>query len=467
MSESGPQRPLRSRRIRGLRLRVAAGFALGSLVLVGVLSLVTYFFAEHYLVQQRERSLVHQASVDARAFRDDLKRGKSVTDALNTLERTPNSNVSVRVAGRWFLTSAEKRSTKPPSRVRAALAEGTTAQHRFRQDGRSLFVVGLPLRSVGADYYETFVLAELDRTLGVIRTALLAGGALAIIFGGLLGFWMSRRVLRPVTEIAVAARRVATGDFGTRLARDSDPDLDSLATSFNEMVDSVEQRIQRETRFVADVSHELRSPLTTLTATAEVLRARRTELPERARPAFDLLDIEIERLAQLVEDLLELSRADAGVDELDLGAVELGEFMRHAIDPIRANGAKLVIDDELATHRVLIDKRRLERVLANLVANAETHGDGLTRVSVTRVDSIMRIEVDDRGSGVGPAERDAVFARFFRGAASGKRVNNSGSGLGLALVAEHVSLHGGQVSIEDAGPDDGARFVVELPWREP
>jgi two-component system, OmpR family, sensor histidine kinase MtrB len=466
MSEPEPEPGRPPRRVRGLRLRVTASFALGSLVLVGILSVVTYLFAEHYLVLQRERSLLHQASVDARAFRGDLQRRGDVKAALDAMERTPGSDVSVFITGRWYGTSAGAGATQLPAQVRTDVAGGAQAQMRLREDGRPVFVVGLPLRSVDGQYYETFVLAELDRTLRVIRTALVAGGVLAIVLGGLLGFWMSRRVLRPVTEFAVAAQQVAAGDLGTRLARDGDPDLDSLAISFNEMVDSVERRIDRETQFVADVSHELRSPLTTLATTVEVLSARRLDLPERVRPAFDLLEIEVQRLGELVEDLLELGRAEAGVEELDLGAVELGEFMRRAIDPIHADGTKLTMDDELGGQRVLVDKRRLERVLANLVSNAEMHGEGLKRVAVSRRDGSLRIEVDDYGMGVGVPERDAVFSRFFRGAAAGRRSNNSGSGLGLALVAEHVSLHGGRVSIEDVEPT-GTRFVVEIPWRDP
>ncbi len=464
-----PERQARTRlrRVRGLRLRVTAAFALASLLLVGVLSVVTYVFAEHYLVRQRERSLVHQAEGDARILQADLRRGASTRSALDKLDQVPNTDLAISRGGTWFWRSAAPDGPTPPSRVRTRVADGKPAQQLLRSGGPPTFVVGIPLRSVDAEFYETVTLVELESTLRVIRAGLIAGGLLSIIFGGILGLWMSRRVLRPISDFAAAARRVAAGEFGTRVAPDRDPDLDSLAISFNEMVDSVETRIHRETRFVADVSHELRTPLTTLATMVAILERKRLDIPADARPALDLLAIEVEHIGELVEDLLELSRADAGVNELDLGAVTLGEFMRHAIDPIRADGTRLVITDDLGSRRVLVDKRRLERVLGNLVANANTHGNGLDRVSVTRRDGTMRIEVDDCGTGIRPQDRRAVFDRFFRGAASRRRVGNSGTGLGLAMVAEHVNLHGGQVSIEEVAPGGGARFVVEIPWREP
>jgi signal transduction histidine kinase len=300
--------------------------------------------------------------------------------------------------------------------------------------------------------------------LATLRTALIGSGVLAILLGGLFGWWVSRRVLRPVADVAAAAERVAGGDLATRIETIDDPDLDSLATSFNHMVDAVERRIERETRFVADVSHELRSPLTTLSTATELMSARRDELSPRAAQALDLLEGEVGRLCRLVDDLLELSRSDAGVADFRPQPVDVAELVRHSVPTSRAGrpgpDPEIVVPEgpALAT----LDKRRLERVLANLVANAESHGGGLRGVTVEQADGEVRIAVDDAGPGVAPTDRDAVFRRLYRGAASGRRASEGGSGLGLALVAEHVRLHGGRVWIEDA-PGGGARFVVVVP----
>jgi signal transduction histidine kinase len=457
----------RRRRIGGLRLRVTAAFAIGGLVLIGILAVATYAIAEHYLTDARERSLRHQAQGDARLFAAEVRRGSTIEAALGALDRRPRTDLHARVDGRWYRSPKSTRAPDPPRSVLAAVGRGARGDELRRGDGPPEFIIGIPLPTIDAEFYETSQLVTLDNTLRVLRDALIVAGVAAIVLGVLGGLWLSRLVLRPVSDFAGAARRVAAGDLETRLVADGDRDLDSLADSFNDMVDSVDQRIQREVRFVADVSHELRSPITALATSMDILVSADLDLPPSARPAFDLLALEVDHLRQLVEDLLELSRADAGVEELELSPVVLGEFMQHAVDPVRTNGAHLVITEDLAAARVLLDKRRLERVLSNLVANAETHGAGLREVAVSRRGDFLRVDVEDLGGGVDPEERGAVFTRFYRGRASGRRANDGGSGLGLALVAEHVKLHGGRVAVEDADASGGARFVIEVPWRTP
>ncbi len=234
-----------------------------------------------------------------------------------------------------------------------------------------------------------------------------------------------------------------------------------MAVSFNRMTDALQARIQRDARFASDVSHELRSPLTTLAAALEVVTARRDEMPERARQGLDLLSAEVGRFGQLVEDLLEISRIDAGVAELALEEVVLAEFVLHAL---RASGAGIVpvdIEGPASGGIVQADKRRLERVVANLVDNARRYGGGVTRVSVELEGAWVRLAVEDAGPGIAVDERGRIFERFARGAA-GRRGESDGTGLGLALVHEHVRLHGGRVRVEDRS-GGGARFVVELP----
>jgi two-component system, OmpR family, sensor histidine kinase MtrB len=228
------------------------------------------------------------------------------------------------------------------------------------------------------------------------------------------------------------------------------------------MVDALTDRIERDARFVSDVSHELRSPLTTLAMAASVLQTRRGQLSERDQIALDLLVDEVNRFEQVLGELLELSRVDAGAAPLALEPVRLDELVHHVIGsrpdfPVDA-------DPLVATEFVLVDKRRIERVLVNLLDNARTHGGGVASLSIHQADGRVQIAVSDRGPGVDPADRDRVFERFSRGAAAGRRGDTAGAGLGLSLVREHVRLHGGTVWVED-GPDGrGARFVVELPW---
>jgi two-component system, OmpR family, sensor histidine kinase MtrB len=455
---------LRPGRTRSLRFRVTAVFALGGLVLSAVVALLAYTFSEHYLVRQRERSLQRQAYLDARVLRDDVQRTGDVAAGLATVERSVDSSVVLSYGGDWLGTSVAVGRDQVPDGLRRLVESGEPARQRVRVNGEAWFIVGFPIAALEVDYYEAFKFEELDRTLGVLRASLLGSAALATVLGGLIGLWASRRLARPVAQVAAASERVASGDLDTRLAPQADRDLDRLVASFNRMVDALGQRIDRDARFVSDVSHELRSPLTAVAAAAEVLRGRRDEIPERSRVALDLLTAEIDRLRLIVEDLLELSRADAGVDELELEPVEFGEQIRQTLgrgDEV----ARVEVDPGLAGTPVLVDKRRLDRVLLNLFENARAHGGGVTAVAVRRSDGVVRIVVDDSGPGVAEPERSRIFERFARGAASGQRRAGSGSGLGLALVAEHVRVQGGRVWVEDPPDRQGARFVVELPWR--
>ncbi|HEX6312808.1 MAG TPA: ATP-binding protein [Acidimicrobiia bacterium] len=455
---------LRPARTRSLRFRVTVAFALAGLVLSTVVALLAYTFSEHYLVRQRESSLQRQAYVDARVLRDDVQRTGDVAGGLASAERSVDSSVVLSYRGSWLGTSVAIGRDQVPDGLRRQVQSGQPARQRVQVNGDPWLFVGLPIPALGIDYYEAFKFDELERTLGVLRASLLGSAALATVLGGLIGIWASRRLARPVAQVAAASERVAAGDLETRLAPQSDRDLDRLVTSFNRMVDALGQRIDRDARFVSDVSHELRSPLTAVAAAAEVLRGRRDEIPERSRVALDLLVSEIDRLRLIVEDLLELSRADAGVDELELEPVEFGEQIRQTLG--RGDESPEVrVDPALAGSPVLVDKRRLDRVLLNLFENARAHGGGVTAVAVRRRNGHVRIEVDDAGPGVSESDRSRIFDRFARGAASGQRRPASGSGLGLALVAEHVRIQGGRVWVEEPPSHQGARFVVELPWR--
>jgi two-component system sensor histidine kinase MtrB len=449
---------------RGLRFRVTGGFALGGLLLSAVVAVLAYTFTEHYLVQQRERSLLRQSYVDARIFREEVRRSDDVNVALDGFERSVGSIVILSYQGEWLGTSVELGRDELPSGLRGTVEAGEPARQRFRLGGHTWFAVGVPVAAIDARYYQVFRLDELERTLGVLRTALLGAGAVATVLIGLLGWWASGRLLRPVSEIASASERVTQGELRTRLEPQRDPDLDRLVTSFNRMVDALGQRIERDARFVSDVSHELRSPLTTLATAADLLDARRDQLPDRGRVALDLLIGEVNRFRQMVEDLLELSRADAGVDALDLEPVRLGDLVQRTV---ASHGDQPRVDVEYAVGQtaLLIDRRRLDRVLLNLVENARSHGGGVTAIALRRRDGSVRIEVDDSGPGVAVSDRARIFERFARGGASGRRPPGSGAGLGLALVSEHIRLHGGRVWVQDVPGHNGARFVVELPWR--
>jgi signal transduction histidine kinase len=309
-----------------------------------------------------------------------------------------------------------------------------------------------------------FTLADIDRTLNILGIALMAAAAVTTAGALLVGRWASGRVLQPVRVVSRAAENIAGGHLETRLEVGDDKDLASLASAFNAMVDALQTRIERDARFASDVSHELRSPLTTLTTALGVLESRRDELSDRSRQALDLLSADVHRFERLVQDLLEISRFDVGAEDLTLEDVRVGELVIRAVESHADASVPVQIEGAAADAVVHADKRRLERVLANLVENADAHGLGVTGVGVALNNGSVRISVEDSGPGVSPEDKDRVFERFARGKAAGRRSgsNGDGVGLGLSLVKEHVRVHGGSVWVEDR-PGGGARFVVELP----
>jgi signal transduction histidine kinase len=227
------------------------------------------------------------------------------------------------------------------------------------------------------------------------------------------------------------------------------------------MAGALQERIAREVRFTSDVSHELRTPLTAISSAADL--ARRTEMPERARVAIGVLGNQVDHFRALVLDLLEISRYDAGDVAFDPDEVDLEGFVRDQL-------ALLDVDVPVETVGpspgvVTVDRRRLERIVANLVENANRYAGGPTRIELSGGDDHVSIAVEDAGPGIPPAERKAIFGRFNRGTAAPLPGASKGTGLGLALVEQHVGLHRGTIEVED-GPGGGARFVVVLPRRQ-
>ena len=450
----------------GLRARVTLAFALGGLLLSVAMAVLAFGATRNNLVRQREQSSVRETYIHARLMRDGLRTSSpDVPRLLASLETGAASRAVVRHRDNWFSSSLALGRDSLPEDLRATVEAGQPARQRFGHDGEPVLAVGVPVPAANALYFEVFEMQETDRALRVLSGALVAGALVTTLGGGALGWWASRRALQPLREVSAAAADIASGNLRTRLDESADSDLAALASSFNTMVDALEQRIERDARFASDVSHELRSPLTTIATSVEVLRSRRDELGERGQKALDLLNDDVQRFERLVQDLLEISRFDAGVVELSREEVLLPELVHHAVRTGRWGDVDVEVADSASGCIVSVDKRRIERALANLFENATVHGAGLRAVRVACGDGTARVSVDDAGPGVPEEFRSLIFERFARGTAAGQRSKGGGVGLGLSLVAEHVRLHGGRVWVEDA-PRSGARFVIELPTED-
>jgi signal transduction histidine kinase len=402
--------------------------------------------------------------VNASLARSSLRSvNPNVTQLLASLDTVPGSRSVLELKGAWYATSLAVGENAIPMSLRSLVLSGKPATQHFVLGETPQLAVGLPIPSVDASYFEVFSLDELSRTLRILALALAGAALLTTVAGASTGRWASGRALRPLAQVSRAAETVAGGSLDTRLLAESDPELSALASSFNRMTDALKERIDHEVRFTADVSHELRSPLTTLATSLGVLESHRDELPPRSRRAFDLLSAELHRFQRMVDDLLEISRVDTGSAELSLDEVEVGELARQAAAAGGAGDVPVDVDPSVSGTRLWVDKRRIERVVTNLVDNAEQYAGGVTRLAVEPgLDGSVRFVVADRGPGVAPGERDRIFERFYRGQAAGQRGVTSGTGLGLSLVVEHVRLHGGRVWAEPGAGGEN-RFVVELP----
>lgn len=451
----------RHRRLVGLRARIVVAFTFAGFTLTALLSMLTYHLARQFLVDQREGLVTRQAFVNARLANDALTiEDLDPSRLLAQLPQEPGSRVLIRVDNVWYASTVGGGPDSLPEAVRQAVESGAASRQRVKADGVAQVVVGTPLTPSGALYFESFSMSELEDILRALATALLVASAVTTALGAFGGWWASRLVLSPLQDVSRASRHIARGALGTRLEAEGDRDLEPLVESFNAMADALQRRIEREARFSSDVSHELRTPLTALATAVQVLRSREDDLPPRTRAAIDVLENQISYFERLVLDLLEISRYDAGANTLALEPVDLESFVRDlvgALDPapVRVRRAP--------PNPTLIDKRRLERILVNLVDNARVHAGGVRGVDIDAVGDYVEIGVEDEGSGIREAERSLIFERFWRGSST-RHSGSRGTGLGLALVAEHARLHGGSVRVEDAVPH-GSRFVLRLPVR--
>ncbi|MGI8536836.1 MAG: ATP-binding protein [Mycobacteriales bacterium] len=446
----------------GLRARITSVFALGALALSAALAGATYELTRQSLLDERERAAVRAAYFDAALIRQGLGgEDPDLAQILRSLDTGETRRPLIRRDGQWFARTADDGLTEAvPVRLQRLVDEGTPAVQRVSLRADPALVVGVPLPD-GAGYYEVTELSELGRTLTVLATVLGLVALVTTLAGAAVGWWASRRVLRPLGDVANAAGSIASGDFTARVARDRDPDLDTLAVAFNQMVDEVSARSETDRRFAADVSHELRSPLQTLSAATSVLHRRRIDLDERSAAAVDLLAAEVTRFESLVTDLLELAKSDRPAERRPTDVVALTRAVaesRHLPPTIlQVSGPVAVLD---------IDPRRYEQLLVNLLDNAGKHGGEAVRIGLSLEPDALRLEVDDEGPGVPIEERELVFHRFARGRAASARGGSEGTGLGLALVLQHVQAHRGTVLVTDR-PGGGARFVVTLPGGPP
>lgn len=460
-ADAGARTP--SRGPRRLRTRIVA--RIGTLVatLSVLLGSVTYFVVRDVLVDEREQSAAEQFSTNAVIVRSALRSDDVDPIAvLSSLRPEVRARELLFTDGEWFTASLQVQPDDLPAELVAAVASGQPSSQRFSVDGTLVQAIGAELADDSL-YFEVFSFSDIRTTLGTLRNALIAAGTLATL-GGMVGaWWIGKRIARPLEEVSAAAAGIAAGDLTTRLDSRADAEVARIAESFNRMANSLQTRIERESRFAADVSHELRSPLTTLVNTVSVLERRRAELSPEADEALTLLAGDVSRFERMVADLIEISKHDAGSARIDLDEVEVGDAVRRLVRRLGYPDLPVSVDPAAEGEIMRVDVQRLGVAFRNVLENADSYGGGPTEVRVEVHDDHVVVTIDDRGPGIAPHERERVFERFARGEHGERRQTADGSGLGLALARENLSAMGGTIQLDVPPTGIGARFTLRLP----
>jgi two-component system sensor histidine kinase MtrB len=323
--------------------------------------------------------------------------------------------------------------------------------------------------------YYLFPMSEEAETLGLVRRALLTGGALLLVLVGGLTWLVTRQVVTPVRLARRVAERLASGRLEERMQVRGDDDIARLGTSFNQMAASLQKQIRQleelsrvQRRFVSDVSHELRTPLTTVRMAGDVLHDAREHFDPVTARAAELLQKELDRFELLLTDLLEISRFDAGAAVLDLEDVNLVDLANRVAEstmPLaERRGIRVVVHDPGWPCVAEVDVRRVERIVRNLVSNAIDHAEGSNvQIFLSADGQAAALAVRDHGVGLSEGQAQMVFNRFWRADPARAR-STGGTGLGLAIAREDAHLHGGWLQAWGE-PGGGAQFRLTLPRR--
>ena len=351
-----------------------------------------------------------------------------------------------------------------PADLRQRVARGELAFAWTTVAGKPRLVVAGRAGSSGPVLYFVRDVSAIEEGLTQLRLALIVGAIILILLALLVARVIARGVLAPVEAASRAAERIERGDLSARVPVTSNDEFGTWAERFNRMAEALTDTIGRleaaeaqNRSFVADVAHELRTPLAALVAEASILRDHLEALPAASRRAGELLVADVGRLRTLVDELMELSRFDARAERIALEPTDLGRLVA-TVAAARYPGAMLALPRDRLV--VDTDPRRLERILGNLLDNAREHAPGAP-VEVTLAadaDEIV-LAVADRGPGVPADQVGRLFERFYK--ADPSRHGGS-SGLGLAIAAEHGALLGGTLTATER-PEGGLRIELRLP----
>ncbi|MET8979929.1 HAMP domain-containing sensor histidine kinase [Streptomyces sp. NPDC004539] len=462
-----------NRPFRGLRSRLLVAFVLVAAIAAAATGALTLREARTGILQQSQDAVIRQLRTHVGQQAPDLVYPPSQADLLRLATDIAANESNWRVLAEYRDLSAGDRLDELTPEIRESVAASrATVFQRVRADGRTSLVVGMSVvftdqagTASGVHVFlvvpQTVEQAYVDALVTGVQRAMLGALLLAVA----LALFAARGVLVPVRALRQATRRIAEGRLDTRLAVNGSDELADLSHTFNETAAALEASVAelreleaRARRFAADVSHELRTPLAAMSAVTDVLDEDAAGLDPDTATAVRLISGETVKLASLVDDLMEISRFDAGAAELHRDEIDLAESIRRTL---AARGWTDAVEARLPyAVRADVDPRRVDVVVANLVGNALKHGARPVSVVLTASGREAVVEVRDSGAGIAADVLPRVFDRFYK--SDSARTRSEGSGLGLAIAAENVRVHGGSIRAANQ-PGGGAVFTVVLP----
>ena len=444
----------------GLRRRLVVAFVLVATVSAGALAVASYLLV-------RDARLDASLTTSAAEARQDLNLAASIGyqeagDFVGAYEQRGTHAVMVFPGGRT-VTSDARVDPPIPAELRDFVRRGQLGYQRMDVAGLPYLVLAGKVPGSNAQLYLYFSEQSIQRNLAQLRNTLAAAWLGVLLVAALVGHVLARRTLGPVARASEAARLIAAGRLDTRLPVGAADEFGAWAAAFNEMADALEAKIAalsaaqaRELRFTANVAHELRTPLTALVAEASLLSGQVSHLPDPARRPVELVIADVSRLRTLVDELMEISRLDAGSEPVLRRRVDVQAVVA-ALISARGWQDRVAVDGGPLT--LTTDPRRVERILANLVGNAVEH-TGRDVVVRTGTDGAHGcVDVADAGPGISPEHLPHVFERFYK--ADSARAG-LGSGLGLAIALENARLLGGNISVS-SDTERGSVFRLTLP----
>jgi two-component system sensor histidine kinase MtrB len=430
-----------------------------------------------------------QGQLDATLYLSSLKLPVVVNRILQasdlTVATTPREVVLIgsplvhRVNDIYNGSSGGVEITSIPQALRVAVRKSGLAQwvrgNITFKDGsqKSAIIVGhaveVPPQSPYELYY-VFLLTEQQTIIDFIGRLLLFAGFLLIFMIGGISWYVIRQAINPVRDAAEIAEQLTAGDLNRRMHVSGQDEMARLAISFNEMAVSMQQQISRlenlsrlQQRFVSDVSHELRTPLTTIRMASEVIAENKGKMDPAAARSAELLQSQIARFETLLTDLLEVSRFDASASILELKETDIKSLVIQTIDQLHfGNVDQIRTDFSDGPVMAMVDPRRIERILRNLISNAIDHSLGNTvNITVRQGEREVAVGVRDHGIGFTERESERLFDRFWRADPSRSRLRG-GTGLGLSIALDDAKLHQGSLKAWGS-PGKGANFVLTVP----